>query len=151
MGLCNVICFCCTLPYVHSSIAIILMGKRELVALLNLSSWCLVVLERLFLAVPWGCLRFVIVVFPNHTHLLLLVFLFRYSFIRNIQLGHQLYMHCTILWPTKWYKMIKFHELFLMFCIFFQRQKLIFLRWNFAFSSIQTVHVFTVLFIVFAS
>ena len=34
--------FCCTLLYVHSSIAIILMGKRELVALLNLSSWCLV-------------------------------------------------------------------------------------------------------------
>ena len=27
---------------VHSSIAIILMGKRELIALLNLSSWCLV-------------------------------------------------------------------------------------------------------------
>ena len=25
--------------------------------------------ERLFLAVPWGCLRFVIVVFPDHTHL----------------------------------------------------------------------------------
>ena len=23
--------------------------------------------ERLFLAVPWGCLRFVIVVFPDHT------------------------------------------------------------------------------------
>ena len=40
--------------YVHSSIAIILMGKRELVALLNLSSWCLVMIERLFLAVPWG-------------------------------------------------------------------------------------------------
>ena len=56
--------FCCTLLYVHSSIAIILMGKRELVALLNLSSWCLVMVERLFLAVPWGCLRFVIVVFP---------------------------------------------------------------------------------------
>ena len=62
--------FCCTLLYVHSSIAIILMGKRELVALLNLSSWCLVMVERLFLAVPWGCLRFVIVVFPDHTHLL---------------------------------------------------------------------------------
>ena len=29
--------FCCTLLYVHSSIAIILMGKRELIALLNLS------------------------------------------------------------------------------------------------------------------
>ena len=62
--------FCCTLLHVHSSIAIILMGKRELVALLNLTSWCLVVVERLFLAVPWGCLRFVIVVFPDYTHLL---------------------------------------------------------------------------------
>ena len=48
------------------------MGKRELVALLNLSFWCLVMVERLFLAVPWGCLRFVIVVFPDHTHLLFL-------------------------------------------------------------------------------
>ena len=62
--------FCCTLLYVHSSIAIISMGKRELVVLLNLSSWCLVMVERLFLAVPRGCLRFVIVVFPDHTHLL---------------------------------------------------------------------------------
>ena len=60
--------FCCTLLYVHSSIAIILMGKRELIALLNLSSWCLVMVEWLFLAVPRGCLRFVIVVFPDHTH-----------------------------------------------------------------------------------
>ena len=63
MGVCNCSMFCCTLLYVHSSIAIILMGKRELVALLNLSSWCLVMVERLFLAVPRGCLRFVIVVF----------------------------------------------------------------------------------------
>ena len=55
-----------------SSIAIILMRKRELVVLLNLSSWCLVLVERLFLAVPRGCLRFVIVVFPDHTHLLFL-------------------------------------------------------------------------------
>ena len=46
------------------------MGKRELIALLNLSSWCLVMVERLFLAVPWGCLLFVFVVFPDHTHLL---------------------------------------------------------------------------------
>ena len=65
--------FCCTLPYVHSSIASILMGKRELVALLNLSSWCLVMVERLFLAVPLGCLRFVVVVFPDHTHLLFFI------------------------------------------------------------------------------
>ena len=46
------------------------MGKRELVALLDLSSRCLVMVEWLFLAVPWGFLRFVIVVFPDHTYLL---------------------------------------------------------------------------------
>ena len=34
--------FYCTLLYVHSSFAIILMGKRKLVALLRLSSWYLV-------------------------------------------------------------------------------------------------------------
>ena len=72
MGVCNCSMFCCTLLYVHSSIAIILMGKRELIALLNLPSWCLVMVERLFLVVPRGCLQFVIVVFPDHTHLLFL-------------------------------------------------------------------------------
>ena len=45
-----VLCFVVHLLYVHSSYAIIFMGKRELVALLSLSSWCL---------------RFVIVVFPT--------------------------------------------------------------------------------------
>ena len=70
MGVCNCSMFCCTLLYVHSSIAIILMGKVELIALLNLSSWCHVMVERLFLAVPRGCLQFVIVVFPDPTHLL---------------------------------------------------------------------------------
>ena len=62
--------FYCTLLYVHSSFAIILMGKRELVALLSLSSWCLVMVVWLFLAVTWVCLLFLIVVFPDHTHLL---------------------------------------------------------------------------------
>ena len=72
MGVCDCSMFCCTLLYVHSSIAILLLGKRELIALLNLSSWCLMMVERLFLAVPGGCLQFVIVVFPDHTHLLFL-------------------------------------------------------------------------------
>ena len=72
MGVCNCSMFCCSLLYVYSSIAIILMGKRELIALLNLSSLCLVMVERLFLAMPLGCLQFVIVVFPDHTHLLFL-------------------------------------------------------------------------------
>ena len=64
--------FCCTVLYVHSSFAIILMGKRELVALLSLSFWCLVMVVWLFFVVPWVCLWFVIVVFPDHIHLLLL-------------------------------------------------------------------------------
>ena len=72
MGVCNCSMFCCTLFYVHSSFAIILMGKTELVALLSLSSWCLMMVVWLFLAVQWVCLLFVIVVFPDHTHLLFL-------------------------------------------------------------------------------
>ena len=62
--------------YVPSSFAIILMGKRELVALLSLYFWCLVIVVGLFLAVPQGCLQFVIVVFPDHTHLLFTHLLF---------------------------------------------------------------------------
>ena len=72
MGVCNCSMFLCTLLYVHSSFAIILIGKRELVALLSLSPWCLVMAVWLFLAVPWVCLRLVIVVFLDHTHLLFL-------------------------------------------------------------------------------
>ena len=68
--ICNCSMFCCTLLYIPSSFAIILMGKRELVALLSLSSWCLVNVIWLFLTVPWVCLQFVIVVSPAHTLLL---------------------------------------------------------------------------------
>ena len=68
--------FFCTLLCVHSSVAVILVGKRELIALLSLSSWCLVVAEGLFLALPRGCLQFLIVVFPDHTHLLFSIHLF---------------------------------------------------------------------------
>ena len=65
------------------------MGKRKLVALLYLSSWCLVMVKRLFLAVLQGCLQFVIVVFPEHTHLKFLItlaklgtsqFMFKHNF-----------------------------------------------------------------------
>ena len=68
MGVCDCSMSCGTLLYVRSSIAIILVGKRGLDALLGLSSWCLVVVGRLFLVVPRGCLQFVIVVLPDHTH-----------------------------------------------------------------------------------
>ena len=67
-----VILFCCALLCVYSSFAIISMGKRELVAFLCLSSWCLVIVVWLYLTMPRVCLQFVIVVFPDHTHLLFL-------------------------------------------------------------------------------
>ena len=60
--------FCWALLVVHSGFAIVLVGKRELVPLLSLSSWCLLIVVWLVLAVPWVCQRFVIVVFPDHTH-----------------------------------------------------------------------------------
>ena len=51
------------------------MGKRDLVGLLSLFSWCLVIAVWLFLTVTWVCLKFVIVKFPDHTHLLFLLYL----------------------------------------------------------------------------
>ena len=45
-------CNCSMLLCVHSSFAIILMGKRELVALLCLSSWYLMIVVWLFLTMP---------------------------------------------------------------------------------------------------
>ena len=47
-------------------------GEERPIAMLSLSSRCLVVVMWLFLMVPWVCLQFVIVVFPDHTHLLFL-------------------------------------------------------------------------------
>ena len=74
VGVCNCSMFCYMLRYDHSSVAIIFMGKRELVALAYLSSWCLLMVEGLFLAVSLGCLPFVIMVLPDHTHLLSLFY-----------------------------------------------------------------------------
>ena len=63
----------CAFLYVISTFAIILTRKRELDALLLLSLGCLVTVRVrwLFLAVPWVGLQFVIVVFPDHAHLLI--------------------------------------------------------------------------------
>ena len=65
------------------------MGKRELVALLILSPWCLAMVGRLFLAMPRGCLRFVVVVFPDHTHLLL------FMECRRLKMFVQNYCNCS--------------------------------------------------------
>ena len=61
---------CYALLCVHSSFAIIL--KRKLVALLLLSYICIITVNVLWLilTVPWVGLPCVIVVFPDHTHLL---------------------------------------------------------------------------------
>ena len=89
--------FCCRLLYVHFSIAIILMGKIELIALLNLPSWCLVMVERLFLTVPRGCLQFVIVVFPDHTYLLFIMYHFPALLRFSSMLWKTLMSFCTLL------------------------------------------------------
>ena len=52
---------CGKLLYVQSSVAIILMRTRERIALLSLSSSCLLMVVWLFLAMSWVCLQFVIV------------------------------------------------------------------------------------------
>ena len=64
--------FCYALLSVLSSFVIILTRKRELFALLYLSCWCLVTVNvlPLFLLVLWVGLQCVIVVFPDHSHLL---------------------------------------------------------------------------------
>ena len=49
---CGCYVFCCALLCVPPSFAISLMGKRELVALLSMSSWRLVIVVWLFFTVP---------------------------------------------------------------------------------------------------
>ena len=55
------------------------MEKRELVPLLCLSSWCLVIVVWLSYTMPLVYLQTVIVVFPDHTHLLFLLFVFVFA------------------------------------------------------------------------
>ena len=66
--------FCHALLCLHSSFAIILKRKKKLVALLLLSYRCIVTINALwlFLTAPWVGLQCVIVVFPDHSHLLFL-------------------------------------------------------------------------------
>ena len=65
-----VIVLCFAVRYFMSLLVLqlFLWGKRELVALLSLSSFVIVL--WFFVAMPRVFLQFVIVVFPDHTHLL---------------------------------------------------------------------------------
>ena len=66
-GSCVGLCFVYALLCVMSSFIIILTRKRELMVLCPFT----VNITWLFLIVPWVCLQCVIVVFSDHTHLLL--------------------------------------------------------------------------------
>ena len=44
--------------------------RRPMKSAISMVQFIFFRVERLFLTVPWGCLQFVIVVFPDHTHLL---------------------------------------------------------------------------------
>ena len=72
MGVCNCSMFCCTLLYVHPSFCNHLDGDERdscfaKFVFLVYHDCCVAIL-----AVPWVFLQFVIVVFPDHTHYLLL-------------------------------------------------------------------------------
>ena len=67
--------FCYAILCVHSSFAITLKRKRKLVASLLLSNRFIVAMNSLwlFLMLPWIGLQWVILVFPDHTHLFFIV------------------------------------------------------------------------------
>ena len=71
IGFCVCSMFCCTLLCVFSSFAITSM----VIALLSLSFWCLVIVIVLwpFPTVNWAGLQCVILIFPDHTHLPLII------------------------------------------------------------------------------
>ena len=93
--------FCYALLCAHSSFAIILKRKGKLVALL-LAFRCIVTISDLwlFFMVPWVGLLCVIVVFPDHTHLLFTSYGFLLIF---LALVNDIYMYlCIILyWHSK--------------------------------------------------
>ena len=111
MGFCNCSMFCYVLLYFLSSFAIILVGKRELVVLLSLSSWCLIIVVWLFLVVPLVCLQFVIVVFPEYTHLL-----FCGSFVLGSCFVMQYFMSFLGLSSSRWYS--ECHVYVTLLCLF---------------------------------
>ena len=95
--------FCYALFCVHSRFAIILKRKRKLVVLLLLSHRCFVTTYVLwpFLMVPWVGLQYVIVVFPDHTHLLFDC-TFRAVMVRAIE-GSCCYYICQFNFVKLWF------------------------------------------------
>ena len=65
---CSIIFFVVSYYVTNTSFATTLIGKRELFALLCLSSGCLLIAVWLFLPVPRICLLFVLMVVSDITH-----------------------------------------------------------------------------------
>ena len=108
------------------------MGKRELIALLNLSFWCLVMVERLFLAVPRGCLQFVIVVFPDHTHLLFLHFISILAVLNFLQFVYKFeYISLTYLKQNAFFKINNIYIFFKFYIEVFSHILLLFISLNY--------------------
>ena len=77
------------------------MGKGKLDALLSLSSWCLLTVVWLFLAVPWICLQFVTVIFADHTHLLFLCKCCSNKPLVQLKVQALFYVVCILLMPVQ--------------------------------------------------
>ena len=77
--------FCYALLCVHSGFEIILKRKRKLASLLLLPYICVVTINVLwfFLTVPWVGLQYVIVLFPDHTHLLFKSYIGQRTILQN--------------------------------------------------------------------
>ena len=72
MGFCIVLCF--VVRYFGPFKFCNHLDGEERAGCFALSSWCLMIVVWL-LTMPWICLQFVIVVFPDHTHLLYILLL----------------------------------------------------------------------------
>ena len=70
MGFCNCSMFFMGITLCPFLFCNHLDGEERADCFALLSSWCLVIVVLLFLAVPWVCLQFLIVVFPDQIHLL---------------------------------------------------------------------------------
>ena len=71
------------------------LGKRELVALLSLSSWCLMIVVWLFPVAPWVCLQFVIVVFHEHIYYFSYNFTWIFLMMPSFKIAQMVPLHLT--------------------------------------------------------
>ena len=91
--------------------------ERELVALFSLSSWSQMIVVCLFFAMPWACLQFVIVVFPDQSHLLFWKYSLNSPYTKLVSCGSN---KLTMVWFYNKFIVIFFHidHSYIQFVIF---------------------------------